>query len=74
MKRVIVLVQYEAYVPQDMSIDSLRDGIEEEFSYSKYYFGVSSDNYHNEDESNVVFTKEDIMIGTSATIMIGGDD
>lgn len=74
MKRVIVLVQYEAYVPEDMSIESLEENIEDEFSYSKYNFGVSSDNYHNEENSHVVFTRDYIMIGTSATIMIGGDD
>ncbi|MDM1514516.1 hypothetical protein HX055_17505, partial [Myroides odoratimimus] len=55
MKRIIVVATYEAYVPEDMSIESLRENIEDTFENNMDDFGVSSEGYHDEDKEWVVF-------------------
>ncbi len=71
MKKIIVVVTYEAYIPEDMTIESLEENIDGEIRNRFDGFGVSSKNYHNEDDEWIVFDLEDVMTGTSVSIAIG---
>ncbi|MGL5276402.1 hypothetical protein [Myroides sp.] len=73
MKRIIVVAKYEAYVPEDMSIESLIGNIEDTFENNMNDFGVSSEGYHDEDKEWVVFNHDSISVGTKAVIMISED-
>lgn len=73
MKRIIIVATYEAYIPEDMAIESLEDNIDDEIRISSDGFGVSSKNYHNEDDEWIVFNLDDVMVGTSVSIAIGNE-
>ncbi|WP_407532983.1 hypothetical protein [Elizabethkingia anophelis] len=55
MKKVIVVVTYEAYVPEDMMVDQLAENIEEVVRDRFEDFRVTAENYHNEEESEPWF-------------------
>lgn len=73
MKKIIVIVTYEAYVPEDMTVDQLRDNIEEVVKDGFTDFRATAENYHNEEESEPWFQIDDVMIGTESMISIGGN-
>lgn len=73
MKRVLVIVKYEAYVPEDMTVDQLENNIDEWVRSEFDNLGVSAEDYQNEENSWVIFNLEDVMVGTSCMISIGND-
>ncbi|WP_278380955.1 hypothetical protein [Chryseobacterium arthrosphaerae] len=73
MKKIIVVVTYNTYVPEDMTVDQLEKNIDEFVRDNFEDFRVNAENYHNEDESEPLFEISDVMVGTESTIMIGGN-
>ncbi len=73
MKRILVVVKFEAYVPEDMTVESLRDNVENVVANTFDGFGVSSKGYHDEDNEWVEFSFDGAEIGTNCMIAIGGD-
>ncbi|WP_185226140.1 hypothetical protein [Chryseobacterium indologenes] len=73
MKQIIVVVTYNAYVPDDMTVDQLEENIDEFVRDNFEDFRVSAENYHNESESEPLFEISGVMVGTESTIMVGGN-
>lgn len=73
MKKIIVITTYEAYVPEDMTVDQLRENIEEFVKDNFNDFRATAENYHNEEESDPWFQIDDVMVGTESMISVGGN-
>ncbi|OPC66355.1 hypothetical protein DSC47_10125 [Elizabethkingia miricola] len=73
MKKVIVVVTYEAYVPEDMMVDQLEENIEEVVRDRFEDFRATAENYHNEEESEPWFELSSVMVGTESMISVGGN-
>jgi hypothetical protein len=73
MKKIIVVVQYHAYVPEDMTVDQLQSNIEKYVEDNFEDFSVSAKGYHNESESEPMFQFEDLAVGTNCMIAVGGN-
>lgn len=73
MKKVIVVVTYEAYVPEDMMVDQLEDNVDEVVRNNLEDFRAIAENYHNEEESEPWFEISDVMVGTESMISVGGN-
>lgn len=73
MKKVIVVVTYEAYVPEDMMVDQLEENVNEVVRNNFEDFRVIAENYHNEDEAEPLFEISDVMVGTESMISVGGN-
>lgn len=73
MKQIIVVVTYNAYVPEDMTVDQLEENIDEFVRDNFGDFRVSAENYHKEDDSEPLFDISGVMVGTESTIMVGGN-
>ncbi|AQW96683.1 hypothetical protein BBD31_01670 [Elizabethkingia anophelis] len=73
MKKVIVVVTYEAYIPEDMMVDQLSQNIEEVVRDRFDDFRATAENYHNEEESEPLFEISDVMVGTESMISVGGN-
>ncbi|KGT09520.1 hypothetical protein AB9J70_06290 [Elizabethkingia anophelis] len=73
MKKVIVVVTYDAYVPEDMMVDQLAENIEEVVRDRFEDFRVTAENYHNEEESEPWFELSAVMAGTESMISVGGN-
>lgn len=73
MKKVIVVVTYEAYIPEDMMVAQLSQNIEEVVRDRFDDFRATAENYHNEEESEPLFEISDVMVGTESMIAVGGN-
>ncbi|WP_185284953.1 hypothetical protein [Elizabethkingia anophelis] len=73
MKKVIVVVTYEAYIPEDMMVDQLSQNIEEVVRDRFDDFRATAENYDNKEESEPLFEISDVMVGTESMIAIGGN-
>lgn len=73
MKKIIVIAIYEAYMPEDMMVDQLRESIDMVVKDSFPDFRATAENYHNEEEAEPWFQIEDVMIGTESMISVGGN-
>lgn len=69
MKRIVVYVMLDAYVDENVSVNDIREKIqdkaEDRFSDGFYI-------NHNDDDIEFRFY-DDVFIGTSAQLMIGGE-
>lgn len=73
MKKIIVVVTYSAFVPEDMMVDQLQENVD---NYVRDYFEdfrATAKDYHNEEESEPLFNIDDVMMGTESMISIGGN-
>lgn len=73
MKKIIVIATYEAFVPEDMTVEQLRENIEEIVKNKFTDFTATAKNYHNEDEAEPLFQIDDVMVGTESMISVGGN-
>lgn len=73
MKKILVVVTYEAYVPEDMTVSQLQNNIEENIRNNFEDFRVTAEGYPEGEESEPLFDIKDIMVGTEAMISIGGE-
>lgn len=73
MKKIIVIVTYSAYVPDDMTADQLRESIESEIRDNFDDFRATAKDYHTEEEAEPLFDISDVMVGTESMISIGGN-
>jgi uncharacterized protein YeeX (DUF496 family) len=73
MKKVIVIAKYEAYIPDDMSIDEIENSIEKEIR-DRGDFRILAENYHNESESEPLFEISDVNVCTNLIMSINRED
>lgn len=79
MKKVIVIVTYEAHVPEDMSVSQIEDLVKEKVRDKMDCFRIYVEEYHekknyeNGHEVEPLFELEDVMVGTYTMISVRGD-
>ena len=73
MKIIIVIVQYEAYVPDDITVSQISELCEKEIRNNLDDFRISVPNYHDKEEGEPWFELDNVMVGTESTITIGGE-
>ncbi|MEI7486439.1 MAG: hypothetical protein WCJ72_03340 [Chryseobacterium sp.] len=73
MKKIIVVVTYEAFVPEDMTVDQLENNIDDYVRDSFSDFRATAENYHTEEESEPWFQIDGVMVGTESMISVGGN-
>lgn len=73
MKSIIAVVTYNAYVPEDMTVDQLKESIDEVVRDRFDYFRATAKDYHNEEESEPLFDLNSVMVGTESFITVGGE-
>lgn len=73
MKKIIVVITYEAYVPEDMTVAQLEENIDEKIRSDFEDFRATAENYHNDEESEPLFQLDGISVGTEVMIAVGGD-
>ncbi len=73
MKKVIVVATYEAVVPEDMTVEQLRENIVEAVEVGFIDFRVTAENYHNKEEAEPLFVLDDVSVGTEVMISVGGN-
>ncbi len=73
MKKIIVVAQFSAYVPDDMKVSQVQDLCETEIREEFSSFRISVTDYSNESESEPLFELDDVMCGTNSMVSIGGE-
>lgn len=73
MKKIIVIVTYEAYVPEDMMVDQLQENIDSIVRDNFDDFIAEAKDYPDEKNCYPSFEISDVMVGTESMISIGGN-
>lgn len=72
-KRIIVVVTYEAYVPEDMKISQVEENIEDLLRSRFDSFRVDAEDYHNEDKADPFFKLDQVIVCTECSIRSKGE-
>jgi len=72
MKLVIVIAQYEAHVPDDMTVSQIQDLAEEKIRKELDCFSIYVKDYPDEEEQCPSFDLDTVLVGTETSISVGG--
>lgn len=73
MKSIVVIAQYEAYVPDDMTVSQIQDLVQHIIENQLDCFSVYVEQYPDENESSPLFELKSVMVGTNSIIAVGGE-
>jgi hypothetical protein len=68
MKRVLAVITYEAYVPEDMDNDQIQTAVENEVENRMNRFRIHVKEYHNEETAEPLFDKTNLIVSERVTI------
>lgn len=73
MKKIIVIAQYEAYIPEDMDASQIQELAEKTIRDKCEDFRITVDSYLevDEQESEPLFELKDVMAGETVMIAVG---